>query len=186
MTLPFHAIPQQAGEDIREAQMKTLVTYFTQTGNTQKVAEAIYDGISDEKEIRPLSELEDLGGYDLIFYGFPIQAGNPAKDAAEFLGEKAAGKRIALFITHGAPEDAERVGPWLDNSGKLISEAGAELAGIFNCQGEASQDIINFLLNSDDPERQRYGREASEAKGLPDEARLERARDFANEVVGNL
>jgi flavodoxin len=166
--------------------MKTLVTYYTQTGNTRKVAEAIYEGIPDDKEISPLSELEDFGAYDLIFYGFPIQAGNPAKDAAEFLGEKAAGKRIALFITHGAPEDAERVGPWLDGSRDLISEVGAELVGIFNCQGEASQDIINFLLNSDDPERQRYGREASEARGLPDEGRLERARSFASEVVGKL
>jgi flavodoxin I len=163
--------------------VKTLVAYFSQTGNTKLVAETIYEEIPDTKEIKAIGELEDLEGYDLIFYGFPIQAGNPAKDAAEFLGGRGNGKRIALFITHGAPEEAERVGPWLDNSRNLISEVGAELVGLFNCQCEASQDIINFLLNNDNPELQRYGKEASEAKGLPDQARLERARGFASEII---
>jgi flavodoxin len=169
-----------------EVRMKTLVTYFSQTGNTKQVAETIFEKIPDEKEIKSLAELEDLEGYDLIFYGFPIQAGSPAKDAAEFLSGKGAGKKIALFITHGAPEDAERVAPWLDKSRDLISEVGAELMGLFNCQGEASQDIINFLLSSDDPERQKYGREAADAKGLPDEARLELAKGFASEIIAKI
>jgi flavodoxin len=165
--------------------MKTLVAYFTQTGNTKMIAEAIYEGIPDEKEIKGLGELENLEGYDLIFYGFPIQAGSPAKDAAEFLSDKGSGKRIVLFMTHGAPEDADRVGPWLENSRDLVSNAGAQLMGLFNCQGEASQDIINFLLSSDDPERRKYGEEAQMAKGLPDEACLERARSFAKEIIGS-
>jgi flavodoxin len=169
-----------------EVQVKTLVAYYSQTGNTKLVAETIYEEIPDEKEIKAIDELGDLEGYDLIFYGFPIQAGNPAKDAAEFLSGKSTGKRIALFITHGAPENAERVGPWLDNSRDIISEVGAELVGLFNCQGEASQEIINFLLNSDNPELRTYGKEASEAKGLPDQARLERAKEYAGEIVAKL
>lgn len=166
--------------------MKTLVVYFSQSGNTKKVAEAIYEKIPDEKEIKALGELEDLEGYDLIFYGFPIHAGSPARDAAEFLSGRGAGKRVALFITHGASEESERVGPWLDKSRDLASEVGADLVGLFNCQGEASQDIINFLLNSDNPEHQKYGKEAHLAKGQPDEARLERAGDFASETIAKL
>lgn len=163
--------------------MKTLVAYFSQTGNTKKVAEAIYEEVPGEKDIKALDELEDLEGYDLIFYGFPIQAGNPAKDAGEFLTGKCSGKRLALFTTHGAPEDAERVGPWLDNVRNLVAQEGAELRGLFDCQGEASQQVVDFLLNSDKPELQQYGREAAEAKGLPDAARLERARDFARDII---
>lgn len=167
----------------REVHMKTLVAYFSQTGNTKKVAEVIYEQIPGEKDIKALDELEDLEGYDLIFYGFPIQAGNPAKDAGEFLVGKCSGKRLALFTTHGAPEDAERVKPWLDKVRDLVAQEGAELLGLFDCQGEASQQVVEFLLGSDDPEMQRYGREAAEAKGLPDEAGLERARSFASEVI---
>jgi flavodoxin len=175
---------KQIHKDKQEVLMKTLVTYFTQTGNTKQVAEAIYEAIPDEKEIKPLGELRDLEGYDLVFYGFPIQAGSPAKDAAEFLSDKGNEKRIALFMTHGAPEESERVKPWLEKSSQLASEAGAELLGLFDCQGEASQDIINFLLSSDDPERRMYGEEAAKAKGLPDEIRLERARAFAKKMMG--
>ncbi|RJP30264.1 MAG: flavodoxin [Actinobacteria bacterium] len=163
--------------------MKTLVAYFSQTGNTKRVAEAIYGEIPGEKDIKALDELEDLEGYDLIFYGFPIQAGNPAKDAGEFLSGRCSGKKMALFTTHGAPEDAERVKPWLDNVRNLVAQEGAELLGVFDCQGEVAQAIVDFLLSSDDPERRRYGQETAEAKGLPDEARLERARSFAREII---
>jgi flavodoxin len=166
--------------------MKTLVAYFSQTGNTRQLAEAIYEVIPGDKEMASIGELEDLEGYDLIFYGFPIQAMNPAKDAADFLGQGGAGKKIALFVTHGAPEDAERVGPWLEGSRDLVTAVGAELMGLFNCQGEASQEIVDFLLNSDNPEFQQYGREGALAKGLPDEARLEKARDFARQTLTQL
>lgn len=165
--------------------MKTLVTYHTQTGNTRKIAEAIYDEIPGEKELKPLAELEELEGYDIVFYGFPIQAGKPAKEAGEFLAAKGAGKRIALFVTHGAPEGAERVGPWLENARDLVERAGAELLGLFDCQGQAAQEIVDFLRKHEDPEFRRYGREAAEARGLPDEERLRRARAFAREIMKN-
>ena len=166
--------------------MKTLVTYFTQTGNTGKVAEAIFSEIDGDKKILPIGDLADLEGYDLIFYGFPIQAGHPAKDAADFLALNGAGKKIALFATHGAPESADRVGPWLETMRTLAAAAGAELLGLFHCQGEASQQIVEFLLGSDNPEMQQYGREAAEAKGFPDEAGLAKAREYAKEILASL
>lgn len=166
--------------------MKTLVAYFTQTGNTKQVAEAIFSEIAGDKEMLSVGELENLDGYDLVFYGFPIQAGHPAKDAADFLVLNGAGKKIALFATHGAPESADRVGPWLEGTRTLAIAAGAELLGLFHCQGEASQQITEFLLNSDNPELQQYGREAAKAKGFPDEAGLEKAREYAREILAAL
>ncbi len=163
--------------------MKTLVAYYTQTGNTKKVAEAIYEEISGEKDIKPVGELDDLEGYDLVFLGFPIQAGNPAREARDFLLAKGAGKRIALFITHGAPENAARLGPWLQKARDLVDEAGAELLGIFDCQGEVSQEVVTSLLSSEDSETREYGREALEARGMPCEAGLEQARRFAREMM---
>lgn len=164
--------------------MRTLVAYLSQTGNTKKVAEAIYEVLPDDKEILPLAELDNLEGYDLVFFGSPIQAMAMAKDAADFLSDNVAGKRIAVFLTHGAPEDADRVEGWLDDCRELVSEG--ELVGIFSCQGEVAQEIIDFLLQSDNPEFQQFGREAPQTKGQPDETRLNRAREFARDVLAGL
>lgn len=87
--------------------MRLLVGYMSQTGNTKKVAEAIFDEIQGEKEIKRLKEIKDMEGYDLAFLGFPMRAFGPDKKAKKFLETQCQGKKIALFITHAAPEDHE-------------------------------------------------------------------------------
>jgi len=54
--------------------MKALVTYYTDTGNTEKLARAIYEAIHLEKEIKPVADVQSSDGYDIIFCGFPVQA----------------------------------------------------------------------------------------------------------------
>ena len=164
--------------------MKTLVAYFSQTGKTRSVAEAIYESIEGEKELKTLDEVESLEGYDLAFIGFPIIAFGPAKEGKEFLEQKAAGRKVALFITHAAPEDQEGVEAWLDKCREAASSA--ELVGFFHCQGELSEAIANVLLKSDNPMMRSFGERRSETIGQPDETRLQRARDFAREVTGGL
>ena len=82
--------------------MTVLVTYMTLTGNTKKVAEAIYGEIEGEKEIKPMEQVDSLDNYELAFIGFPThQSSVPAK-AREFIANKAAGKKVALFATHAS------------------------------------------------------------------------------------
>ncbi|MCP4608985.1 MAG: flavodoxin, partial [Planctomycetes bacterium] len=94
--------------------MKTLVAYMTQSGNTRKVAEAMFDVIQGEKEIKELSEVESVDGYDLLFVGFPIQAFGPAAKAKQFMEQNVNGKKVALFTTHAASEDSDDLPPWLE------------------------------------------------------------------------
>jgi flavodoxin len=164
--------------------MKVLVAYFSQTGKTKMVADAIYESIEGEKEIKELGEVESLDGYDLSFIGFPIIAFGPSKDGKEFLEQKAAGRKVALFITHAAPEDQEGVGEWLDKCREAA--ASAELVGFFDCQGELSEAIANALLKSDDATMRSFGERRPETMGQPDETRLQRARDFARETMSKL
>lgn len=161
--------------------MKTLVAYLSLTGNTKKVAEAIYSEVPGEKEMRELGELEDLEGYDLAFVGFPVHAGNPAVAAKEFLEKNGPGRKIALFVTHAAPEDAEDVPGLLEAC--RAAAASAELVGFFDCQGELDDNVRDFLLKSDSPKHQEFGKMAHLTKGQPDETRLEKARAFAREVI---
>jgi flavodoxin len=161
--------------------MKTLVAYFSQTGKTKLVAETIYAVIPGDKEIKQLDEVDNLDGYDISFIGFPIIAFGPAKQGQDFLEKYAAGRKVALFITHAAPEDQEGIDEWL---GKCRSAAAtADLVGMFDCMGELSEQIAEFLLKNDDPMMRSFGERRPETLGQPDEARLQRARGFALEIM---
>lgn len=164
--------------------MRTLVTCFSQTGNTRKVADAIFGEVTGFKEMKELGELEDLTGYDLIFFGLPIHAGGPAAPAREFLEKNAVGRKMALFVTHAAPEGSDDVAAMLEACRQAAS--GAALLGVFDCQGELAKPIAEFLLKSDDPRHQEFGRRAGETEGQPDDECLNRARKFAREIMGQL
>ena len=161
--------------------MKVIVAYMSQTGNTKKVAEAIFKEIKGKKEIKQMSEVSSLDDYDLAFIGFPIQGYGPAGEGKSFLEQHVKGKNIALFITHASPEDNPEVREWLERC--QAAAAGANILGIFDCQGELSQAIADFMLNSGDPSLVADAKKRSTTVGQPDAARLKKARTFAKEIM---
>ena len=161
--------------------MKVIVTYMSQTGNTKKVAEAIFKEIKGKKEIKPIEEVSSLEGYDLAFIGSPMQASGMAGDAKSFLEQHAKGKNIALFITHASPKEEPQLKGWLDNCKEAA--AGANLLGVFDCQGEMSQALADFMLNSGDPSMVEDAKKRSTTVGQPDATRLKKARNFAREIM---
>ena len=83
--------------------MKALVAYYSESGNTEKLAKAIYEGITavSEKEIGSIAEANPQN-YEVIFVGFPVQAsGVPAK-VEQFIKNIPEGKMLAFFVTHGS------------------------------------------------------------------------------------
>jgi flavodoxin len=161
---------------------KILVTYISWTGNTRKVAEAVFGAISGDKELKELGSVSGLSGYDLIFVGFPVHGlGNPPDEAVDFLTKYCPGKAIALFVTHGAPEDSPFIPEWLENC--RLSCAGAKVVGIFHCQGQIVQSELDKILQNPDPVWQERAGNLALSKGQPDASRLQRARDFAIEIL---
>ncbi len=160
--------------------MKVVVGYMSRTGNTKKVAEAIFQEIGGEKEIQRAEEIDDLESYDLVFFGFPIEGYGPSKEARDFLDKRCAGKNVALFVTHAAPEGSEILEKWLANCREAA--AGSKLVGMFNCQGDLSEDMRQMMSKHDDPMVRRWA-ELSVPQGNPDAARLARARVFARETI---
>ena len=164
--------------------MKTLVTYLTVSGQTQKVADAILEEVEGEKEIRPISGVNGLDGYDLTFVGSPMHRFGLAEEVREFIRKNCRGKNIALFVTHAMPEGGEPLPEWLDNC--KDAAAGTNLVGFFNCQGEMSKELADLMVNSGDPEAATWGKARDKTIGQPDATRLERARAFAREVVSKM
>ncbi len=161
--------------------MKTLVAYFSQTGKTESIAQAIFAEIEGDKEMKKLEEVTNLGDYDLAFIGFPVHSAGPAKPAKVWLENNAAGNKLALFITHASAEDAPDLPAILEKCKGAAQ--GAEIVGMFNCQGELGDEIIGFLKKSDNPAHQAFAEYGPQTKGQPDAARIEKARGFARSIM---
>jgi flavodoxin len=156
---------------------------MTQTGNTKKIAEAIFGEITAEKEIKPIQEVDSLEGYDLSFVGFPIVRFGPGENVKQFLTQHSAGKKIALFATHSSPEENPLVQQWLTPAQEATSKG--ELVGLFNCRGALSPQVKAVMLQHEDPQLRAWA-EHDDSEGQPDETRLERARAFAQQIMGRL
>ncbi len=160
---------------------KVLVTYYTQTGNTRRVAEAIYGEIEVSKDMQEMDKVESVEGYDLVFAGFPVHGSIPAKPARDFLETKARGKKLAMFVTHAAPEDSSLLAEWLETCKQAAT--GADLVAFFNCQGELAAEIADFMSKSGEASLEAWAKERPATLGQPDAARLELARAFARETA---
>lgn len=163
--------------------MKILVAYMSSTGNTKKVADAIYGEIDCEKEIKPISEVNDIGGWDLAFLGFPVHGYGPDKKTTKIIeGLCTKGRKVALFVTHGAPENEPDVQVWMEKFKQAA--AGAELVGFFDCQGQLAKGV-KFIMKIAPNKEMRSQAKRDNSAGQPDQARLEKARVFARNTMEN-
>lgn len=160
--------------------MKVLVTYYSETGNTEKVARAIYDGIEKaEKEILPIQETENVADYDLIFCGFPVHASSVPLKVETFLRSVPEGKKMAVFATHGSLPRGQLAVAAFDYAASLLSNA--KVMGTFGCRGKVRSSLLEQLMKK--PEHKGWVEEAQSASRHPDEADLEDAKGFAKQMV---
>lgn len=164
--------------------MKALVAYMSQTGNTKKVAEAIFGEIADEKEIKPIEEVASIQGYDIAFLGFPIHREGPDKKTVQLLKKHCSGgNKVALFITHASPEDGEELQGWLEQFKQAAS--GANIVDMFDCQGQLANGIKRIMSVLPQARYRRWVK-LDNSQGQPDPARLDRARAFSRGVMAML
>lgn len=164
--------------------MRVLVAYMSSTGNTRKIAEAIHGEISAEKELKPVSEVETLAPYDLAFLGFPVHGYGPDKRTKAILEKLCKDKKkVALFLTHAAPETEPEVAEYIAKFKQAAS--GAEIVGTFDCQGQLSAGV-KFVMKISPNKRLRTDAKRDNSKGQPDAGRIERARAFARETLSGV
>lgn len=88
--------------------MNTIIIYWSKTGNTEKVARAIQEGLDDAGTNVSLLRVEDAADvdfydYDLVCIGFPSYQWSPPKPVDKFLSNKFSGYRNQGHIKWGAP-----------------------------------------------------------------------------------
>ena len=67
--------------------MKSLVVYYSETGNTEKVARAIAKGLNSELKRIDEATMDDIRDSDLICIGTPVHGSAPAEKVKKFLDE---------------------------------------------------------------------------------------------------
>lgn len=146
--------------------MKSLVVYSSQTGNTKKLAETVYDVLPGEKEIYAVTEAPDPSGYDLVALGFWFKSEKPDPSSLEYL-PKLAGKSLFLFATHGASEEYDHVAKGIEQAENLAK--GAKIIGTFSCQGEVNPKVLQAVRAMEKEKQPVWIERAEEAIGHPDE-----------------
>jgi flavodoxin I len=134
--------------------MNYQVIYYTKTGHTKKVAEAIASELGVEAENVNEATL-DPGA--IVFMGSGCYGGSPGKEMMSFIKDNDFSLRtVALFGTSGAG-----IGREVKKMANLLESKGARVEQSFHCKGQVFK-IIN--------------------RGKPDEEDLEKAKRFAKIV----
>jgi flavodoxin len=180
--------------------VKILIAYFSQTGNTAEVAQAICEAVSSgehEVHLREVGEVtaESLSHYGLVYLGTTCHDSDLARPVQRLLEDvgKSPAFKLAGFVTHATqmPEEGERARElyerWAGNCIRTFHRVSEEkrigFLGYYHCQGAPSPPIEAFIQNTiltDDKEWEAY---IAEVRQHPNEEDLEKARGFARQVL---
>ena len=145
-------------ETRKKRQLRALIIYFSATGNTKKVANAIWDTLQEEKVQATFLNVKDaakeeLYDYDLVFLGSPSIQFLPAEPVMRFINEKMGlhrergdiklcapklpGKTAVVFCTYSGPHtginEVVTAGKYM---GQLFEHLGFEVAAEWYIIGE--------------------------------------------------
>jgi flavodoxin len=183
--------------------MKVLIAYYSETGNTAQVAQAIAEEIQSqgyEVHLRDLGEIapDTQTTYDLVFLGSACHDADLARPVKQILEQIPTSPtfKLAGFATHASqmPEGWERQHElyerWASGCQRSFRQASQEkgiaFLGYFGCQGAPSPPIERFIhstIVTDDDEWAAY---VHEARKHPDADDLREAKEFAQEVMRGL
>lgn len=149
--------------------MKSLIVYSSKSGNTKKLAEAVYNHLSGEKEICAVSDAPDPAGYNFVGVGFWFQAGQPDPDSQAFLAKLEEGQDTYLFATHGAAAGS----PHAENGMKAAKDIAkkAHIIQTFSCPGQVPEKVLEMAAKKDP--QPPWLADAPAAVGHPDEKDVE-------------
>ena len=172
--------------------LKILVTYYSGTGNTEKIARAIKGGITDhEVDLFSVNQVDpsSLSSYDLIFLGSGIYGFNVSRKVTSLI-KKAPSlpPKIVYFSTHESQKSWPKA---FLSVNEVLKNHDCKILGEFDCCGEnlveKAQEQREAMYSRMNPEE----REKAEniylnfVKGHPDQEDLENATNFAKDILKN-
>lgn len=129
--------------------MKSLITYWSGTGNTEEMANILKNRLAEfgPVEIYEISSLpmDQINQYDLLAFGCPAM-GNEELEDAEFrpiyeeVKQYLSNKNVILFGSYGWGN-----GEWMEGFAKETTESGANVLNTFIGAGYPDADFISSI-----------------------------------------
>jgi len=167
--------------------MKILVCYFSNTGNTEKVAKSIAEGLEDENiEVLKIEDADpsNLKNYDLVVLGSGIYGGKLNKKVTDFMKEVSEyPPKFAFFNTHQSSTAYQKAFKRIRSK---LEESGSKVIGEFDCIGEnlgmPKETILGMLAKLPPEEKKRQEAKIEATKGHPDAQDLANAKAFGKSL----
>jgi len=150
--------------------MKALVVHYSESNNTQKLAQAIASGLGTQPVSLESVQPGSVADYDLICIGTPVQYGAPARKVRDFVERMPAmpGKKAAAFCTmhmFGASNTIEALKTMLEAKG-MVFLGGCSALGWSRLVGNFGPRIFN--------------------RGRPNREELDRATEFGRSLLAKV
>ena len=179
--------------------MKILIAYYSETGNTKHVAEALYEEASKDHDVE-LVKLQDvsvdaLSNFQLVFLGAPCHDADLAQPLKQFLTTLPENSDFILagFFTHAVymPEGTTRkkelhkkwAGKCVPSFESVCQEKNIELLGYFHCCGSPSPPIEAFIHQVIITSDEEWAEYLPEIRKHPNSEDLKNAKDFAQTII---
>ncbi|NLZ80606.1 MAG: flavodoxin [Clostridiales bacterium] len=166
--------------------MKYRVLYVSKTGNTEKLAKAIYEAIPDSsKDIQRLTSNIDLNDTETLFIGFWTNRGTCSFEVLDFLSE-IHGKNIALFGTCGMGKSKAYYDKIATQVSAFIPDDNIYM-GTFLCQGKMPMQVRekyeSYLEDKDSDEIRAMLNNFDQAIFHPNQEDFHNASKFVKSVI---
>ena len=158
--------------------MKKAIVFSSTSGNTQKLAKAIYTTIGEE--IYCGEPNESALDADMIFVGSWTIGATCTKEIKEFI-EKLENKKVFIFMNAGYGSTEEFFAPII-NSVKALVKPSNEIIGEFICQAKVSEAKMDAIKNADSEKFEKMKAELLNSQSHPDDADISKLK----EMIANL
>ena len=173
--------------------MRILITYHTQSGNTEKVAKAMQEAlINEEVTLIPVSEAkpDDFETWDIVFLGSGVYGGMIGKNLRQFMKRVVnLPEKFVLFTTHSSNEYETHIKAF-NKIRRSIQESNSQVIAEFDCLGEnksITPERRELFLQNLAPEKQKEALEFMEKlKGHPNADDLEDAKKFVIDLMNKI
>ncbi len=172
--------------------LKILITFFSNTGNTEKVANSMKDGLTEHdvdmilvKEVDP----KTLKSYDIVFLGSGVYASRIDKSLLTMIKKAVPDlpAKLVYFCTHMSLKLYQEPFKRITN---IIKEHDCQIIGKFDCVGEnlgiPLDTQLGMLEKLPEDQREKAIKDMDKIKGRPNEMDLENAKNFTISLVKNL